>query len=63
MAYPDDVMKGNKDVSGAQAGNIKLEAMLKDTHPDKTCFIVCGNKRFEDENKNAGDLLITTLMQ
>ena len=41
-AYQDDIMKGSKDVRGAQAGNIKLSAMLKDkgleAHPDKNFF-------------------------
>ena len=53
LAYQDDVMKGSKDVLGAQAGNIKLSAMLKDkgleAHPDKTCFIICGSKNFKEK--------------
>ena len=36
---------------GTQAGNIKLAAMLKNkgltAHPDKTCYIVCGTKKFK----------------
>ena len=55
LAYQDDIMKGSKDVSGAQAGNIKLAAMLKDkglsAHPDKTCFLVCGSKSFKDKTQ------------
>ena len=51
MAYQDDIMKGSKDVIGAQAGNTKLSAMFKDksltAHPDKTCYIVCGSKNFK----------------
>ena len=51
MAYQDDIMKGSKDVKGAQAGNTKLSAMFKDksltAHPDKTCYIVCGSKNFK----------------
>ena len=47
LAYQDDIMKGSKDVRGAQAGNIKLAAMFKDkglsAHPDKTCYLVCGS--------------------
>ena len=46
-------MKGSKDVMGAQAGNIKLAAMLKDkglsAHEDKTCYIVCGSKKFKEK--------------
>ena len=38
-------------MASAQAGNIKLSAMLKDksltAHPDKTCYIVCGSKNFK----------------
>ena len=53
LAYQDDIMKGSKDVNGAQAGNIKLSAMLKDkgleAHPDKTCFIICGSKQFKEK--------------
>ena len=37
---------------GTQVGNIKLSAMLEEkgleAHPDKTCFIVCGNRKFKD---------------
>ena len=53
LAYQDDIMKGSKDVMGAQTGNIKLAAMLKDkgldAHPDKTCFLVCGSKTFKEK--------------
>ena len=48
LAYQDDIMKGSKDMLGAQAGNVKLATMLKDkvlsAHPDKTCYIVCGSR-------------------
>jgi hypothetical protein len=44
LAYQDDTVKENKDVMGAQAGNIKLAAMVT-AHPDKTCDIVCGSKK------------------
>ena len=57
-------MKGSKDVVGAQAGNTKLAAMLKDkgldAHPDKTCFLVCGSKRFKDKAEK--DLKANPLM-
>ena len=57
-------MKGSKDVSGAQAGNIKLSAMLQDkgltAHPDKTCFIVCGSRNFKTKVEN--DLKDESLM-
>ena len=47
LAYQDDIMKGSKDMLGAQAGNVKLATMLKDkvlsAHPDKTCYIVRGS--------------------
>ena len=53
MAYQDDIMKGSKDVLSAQAGNIKMAAMLKDkgisAHPDKTCFIVCGSTKCKEK--------------
>ena len=56
LAYQDDIMKGSKDVVGAQAGNIKLAAMLTDkglsAHPDKTCFIVCGSRSFKEKMEN-----------
>ena len=64
LAYQDDIMKGNRDVVGAQAGNIKLAAMLTDkgleAHPDKTCFIVCGSKMFKEKADN--DLKSNPLM-
>ena len=53
LTYQADIMKGSKDVMGAQTGNIKLAAMLKDkgldAHPDKTCFLVCGSKTFKEK--------------
>ena len=51
LAYQDDIMKGSKDVMGAQVGHIRLNAMLQDkgleAHPDKTCVIVCGSKKYK----------------
>ena len=53
MAYQDDIMKGSPDVIAAQVGNIKLAAMLTEkgleAHPDKTCFIVCGAKKYKEK--------------
>ena len=53
LAYQDDIMKGSKDMLGAQAGNVKLATMLKDkvlsAHPDKTCYIVRGSKKFKEK--------------
>ena len=64
LAYQDDIMKGSKNVVEAQAGNIKLAAMLEDkgldAHPDKTCFIVYGSKRFRDKTEK--DLKANPLM-
>jgi hypothetical protein len=64
LAYQDDIMKESKNVMDAQAGNIKLAAMLEDkgldAHPDKTCFIVCGSKRFRDKTEK--DLKANPLM-
>ena len=64
LAYQDDIMKGSNNVVEAQAGNIKLSAMLEDkgldAHPDKTCFIVCGSKRFRDKTEK--DLKANPLM-
>ena len=55
LAYQDDIMKGSKDVMAAQAGNTKLAAMLKDkgldAHPDKTCFLICGSKKFKEKSQ------------
>ena len=52
LAYQDDIMRGSKDVLTTQVGNIKLAAMFEEkgleAHPDKTCFIVCGSKRFKE---------------
>ena len=46
LAYQDDVLKGSKDVTAAQVGNIRMATMLQDkgleAHPDKTSFIICG---------------------
>ena len=46
-------MKGSKDAIAAQVGNIKIAAMLTDkgleAHPDKTCFIVCGSKKYKEK--------------
>ena len=64
LAYQDDVMKGSKDVMGAQVGNIKLAAMLKDkgltAHPDKTSFIICRSKQYKE--KASRDLHSNPLM-
>ena len=64
LAYQDDLMKGSNDVRGAQAGNIKLAAMLKDkgldAHPDKTCYLVCGSKTFKDVSQK--ELEVNPLM-
>ena len=53
LAYQDDILKGSKDVLAARVGNIKLATMLEDkgleAHPDKTCFIVCGSKKFKEK--------------
>ena len=44
-------MKSSKDVIGAQVGNITLAAMLQEkcleSHLDKTCFIVCGSRKYK----------------
>ena len=64
LAYQDDIMKGNKDVLSAQTGNIKFAAMLKEkgleAHPDKTCYIICGSKRFQEKAEN--DLRVSPLV-
>ena len=48
----------------AQTGNIKLAAMLKEkgleAHPDKTCYIICGSKRFKERAEN--DLRVNPLV-
>ena len=53
LAYQDDILRGSKNLLEAQVGNIKLAAMLRDkgldAHPDKTCFIVCGTKKFKQK--------------
>ena len=53
LAYQDDIMRGSKSVLDAQVGNIKLAAMLRnkglDAHPDKTCYIVCGTKKYKQK--------------
>ena len=50
LAYQDDLLRGSKDVMDTQVGNIKLAAMLEgkglEAHPDKTCFIVCGSRKY-----------------
>ena len=55
LAYQDDILRGSKDVLSAQVGNIKLSAMLDEkgleAHPDKTCFIVCGNTKYKETVK------------
>ena len=46
-------MRSTKDVLSTQVGNIKMAAMLEEkglkAHPDKTCFIVCGNKSYKEK--------------
>ena len=53
LAYQDDILRGSKDVMGTQVGNIKLAAMLEEkgleAHPDKTCYIICGSKKYKEE--------------
>ena len=52
LAYQDDVGRVSKSVSEARAGIIKVAAMLQDkglqAHPDKTCFVVLGTKKFKE---------------
>ena len=52
LAYQDDVGRVSKSVSEARAGIIKIAAMLQDkglqAHPDKTCFVVLGTKKFKE---------------
>ena len=53
LAYQDDILKGSKSVQEAQAGNIRLAAMLEskglEAHPDKTCYIICGSKKYKEQ--------------
>ena len=53
LAYQDDIMRSCEDVMGTQIGNTKLAAMLEEkgleAHPDKTCFIVCGDKKYKEK--------------
>ena len=64
LAYQDDILKGSKGVLEAQVGNIRLATMLEskglEAHPDKTCFIVCGSKRYKQSVTQ--DLDRTSLM-
>ena len=64
LAYQDDILRGSKSVLEAQVGNIKLAAMLRnkglEAHPDKTCYIVCGTKKYKQ--KVAQDLERNSLM-
>ena len=66
LAYQDDILKGSKDVLSTQVGNVKLAAMFVDmglgleAHPDKTCFIVCGSKKYKQNVME--DLKRNTLM-
>ena len=52
LAYQDDIMRSSKDVLSTQVGNIKLAAMFEEkgleAHPDKTCYIVCGNSKYKE---------------
>ena len=53
MAYQDDIMRSSQDVLSTQVGNIKLATMFEEkgleAHPDKTCFIICGNQRYRKD--------------
>ena len=53
LAYQDDVLRGSKDVMDTNIGNIKLAAMLDEkglqAHPDKTCYIVTGSKKYKEK--------------
>jgi hypothetical protein len=55
LAYQDDVLRGSKDVTTAQKGNIRLATMLKEkgleAHQDKTCFIIVGSNIFKENAK------------
>ena len=57
MAYQDDIMRSSQDVLTTQAGNIKLATMFDEkgleAHPDKTCFIICGNQKYKDKMESA----------
>ena len=53
LAFQDDLLQASKDVLGAQVNNIKMSSMLKnkglEAHLDKTCFIVCGSKKYKEK--------------
>ena len=52
FAYQDDIGKPSAGVREAQAGNIKMADMFRvkglEAHPDKTCFIIFGSKKYKD---------------
>ena len=53
VIFQDDTGRTSSSVREAQAGNTKLDAVFKDkgveAHPDKSCFIVCGSRKFKNK--------------
>ena len=53
FAYQDDIGKPSSGINQAQAANIKMDYLFKEkgleAHPDKTCFIVFGAKKYKEE--------------
>ena len=56
LIYQDDLGRFSSNRLDAQAGNDKIEACMEskvlDLHPDKSCFIVIGNKKVTNDLRN-----------
>ena len=52
ISFQDDIARMARDVQTAQAGNVKLASLMKEkqleVHPDKTCYIIMGGKKFKE---------------
>ena len=55
LSYQDDIMRSSMDVLTTQVGNINMAAMFEEkwleAHPDKTCFIVVGSRKYKEKVK------------
>ena len=55
LSFQDDILRMAPSVGSARVGNIKLSSMMKEKqlecHPDKTSYLVLGNKAFKEKAK------------
>jgi hypothetical protein len=53
LIYLDDLGRVAENVMDTRAGNIKLASLMEELclqiHPDKSCYVVCGTKKFKQQ--------------